>query len=336
MSPLSVSKPRRRRLVTVRQIQLLLALLWILDGALQLQPFMFTKGFAQQVIAPTAKGQPAIVAVPVAWSAHLIAAEPVLLDAVFATVQLCLGVGLLWRRSVKVALGGSVLWALGVWYMGEGLGGVAGGPISLLTGAPGAVLIYAVLAAAAFPSPILPLRRTADQNRPREGRWDRPLPRWASWAWAAIWIGDASLTAIRGGSGLAATIAGNAEGAPSWLSTLDHHIVALVGHTSGVPDAALLILEVVIGFLPLLGRIGRVAGCGTGLALLAVMWLVGQSMGQLYSGQATDPNTAVPLAVMALGVLSSEGTGRIRLIKHHHHLDERGADPHATAERLAA
>ncbi|MGH9100811.1 MAG: hypothetical protein ACRDV8_11365, partial [Acidimicrobiales bacterium] len=33
-------------LVSRRRLQIALALFWLLDGALQLQPFMFTRGFA--------------------------------------------------------------------------------------------------------------------------------------------------------------------------------------------------------------------------------------------------------------------------------------------------
>ena len=45
---------------------------WLLDGALQLQPFMLATGFARQIIAPTAAGPifvsaPIIAAHQVAW-----------------------------------------------------------------------------------------------------------------------------------------------------------------------------------------------------------------------------------------------------------------------------
>ena len=46
-----------------------LAGLWLLDGLLQLQPYMFTKNFATQTIAATANGNPGSVAQPVTWAA---------------------------------------------------------------------------------------------------------------------------------------------------------------------------------------------------------------------------------------------------------------------------
>ena len=126
----------RKSLISRRRLQLFLAGLRIVDGALQLQPFMFAGRFAHQIVTPTGTGQPGFVASGVAWSASPIASHPVLLVSFFAASQLILDPGLLWRRTVRVALAGSIAWSLGVWYMGEGLGGVAGGHASLLTGLP--------------------------------------------------------------------------------------------------------------------------------------------------------------------------------------------------------
>jgi hypothetical protein len=65
---------------------------------------------------------------------------------VFATIQLLLALGIAWRPTVRVALGASIVWALGVWWFGEGLGEVLTPGASPVNGAPGAVIIYALLA----------------------------------------------------------------------------------------------------------------------------------------------------------------------------------------------
>jgi len=83
--------------ITRRGMQIVLALLWLLDGALQLQPFMFGHGFAEQIIAPAGQGQPGIIASAVAWAAGTVDAHPVVWDSLFAAVQLAIGVGLLVR-----------------------------------------------------------------------------------------------------------------------------------------------------------------------------------------------------------------------------------------------
>jgi hypothetical protein len=138
--------------ITRRHLQIALGLLWLIDGLLQAQPFMFTRGFATQVIAPAAQGQPGFVAAPVDWASTVIAAHPVAWNAAFAGVQLLVGVGLLVPRTARLALAASIAWALGVWYFGEGLSGLASGNASLITGAPGSALLLAVLAGAAWPS----------------------------------------------------------------------------------------------------------------------------------------------------------------------------------------
>src|SRR5207248_11248168 len=55
----------RRHPITRRDLQVALGLLWLLDAALQAQPFMFTRGFATQVIAHGGQGQPGVVSAPV-------------------------------------------------------------------------------------------------------------------------------------------------------------------------------------------------------------------------------------------------------------------------------
>ena len=63
--------------------------------------------------------------------------HPSVFNAAFASLQLAIGIGLLMRRAVVPALLASIVWALAVWYLGEGLGGLTGSNAALLTGAPG-------------------------------------------------------------------------------------------------------------------------------------------------------------------------------------------------------
>jgi hypothetical protein len=188
-----------------RQLQIALGLLWFLDGALQLQPFMLGPGFARQILAPNAAGQPELVAAPILWAVRLIGAHPVAWDVPFAAVQLLLGVGLLVPRTARRALAASIPWALGVWFFGEGLAGIAGGHASLLTGAPGAALLYGVLALAAWPT------RDASQ---------RPA-RWLPFAWAVVWIGGAVFQALPGQNTGGAVAAALGSGDPGWLGRAD-------------------------------------------------------------------------------------------------------------------
>lgn len=301
-------RPARTRStgVTRRHIRLALAVLWLMDAALQYQPFMFTHGFAHQVIAPAGQGQPGFVSGPVGWAAVLIAVHPVLWNTLFATTQLAIGAGLLWRRTTRLALMATIGWGLGVWYLGEGLGGVAGGHVDLLTGWPGGVVLYVLLAGLCWPTPVLGRGR----------RWlfsgdsDQPPPAWSPAAWAVVWVGGAVFQLLPGqasAAAMSATIAGNASGAPRWLAWLDHVLASGV-HQAGFPAVAgLFAVEVLIGTTPLLGRRWRRPGASAALTLLALMWLVGQNLGGIYTGQGTDPSAAAPLALLAVTLFARFG-----------------------------
>ena len=152
-----------------RRLQLALAGIWLLDAVLQFQAFMFSKGFSQ-MLGGTAAGNPAVIADPISWSAKIIAQHGTATNAIFAFIQLAIGLGIAWRPTLKLALGASIMWALGVWWFGEGLGGVLSGAGGPANGAPGAVIIYALLAVLLWPAaapPGGPLRRRPVHRRER-------------------------------------------------------------------------------------------------------------------------------------------------------------------------
>lgn len=281
----------RSRSITRRHIQVALGLSWLLDGALQAQPFMFTRGFATQVIAGVGEGQPGFVSAPVHWASTVIAAHPVAWNVPFAAIQLLLAVGLLVPRTARVALGASIAWALGVWYLGEGLGGLASGHASLITGAPGSALIYALLAAAAWP------RR--DDSR------EAPAP-WLPFAWAVLWVGAAVFQALPGqntGTAVASALTeGSAEG-PAWLGRLDKSAGAWAAHHGLLLVTLMVAAEALIG-VGALARRTKTPAVAFGLALTLALWVLGQDLGALYTGQATDPNSGAVLAFMAIALLA--------------------------------
>jgi hypothetical protein len=304
--------PKRRRLMrlTRRGLQIALGCLWLLDGALQLQPFMFTHGFAGQVIAGAGQGQPGFVSGGVNLAAGLVGSHPVLLNAGFAAAQIALGVGLLIRPAVRLALIASIGWALSVWYLGEGLGGLASGHAALLSGAPGAVLLYGLLALAAWP----PVAKSGSRlDRLTLIGADLPPASWLPKAWAVLWTGAALLRALPGqnrAGALAGEVRGSATDAPTWLATLDRGVVSGI-HAAGVSVVvALILLQLAIG-LAALGRAHvRRAAAWAGVVVSVVFWAIGQNLGDLFSGQATDPNAAPLIALFALGLLALTTPGR--------------------------
>jgi hypothetical protein len=261
---------------------------WLLDAALQVQPYMFTRGFAAQVLAPAGQGSPALVTGAVHAAARLVLASPALLNAAFAGIQLAIGAGLMWRRTSRVALAASIAWALGVWALGEGLGGLAAGSASPVTGAPGAALLYALIAVLAWPS-----------ARPAGRR------QWLGRAsWAALWGGSAALMlqpASLAAGALRGAIAGQAGGEPGWVAGLDRvTAVAIGGHGTAI-SVALAVAFALTGAGALLPRTARPALAAGMLAALA-MWVAGQDFGGILTGQGTDPGTG-PLVVLLAAML---------------------------------
>ena len=275
-----------------RWLQLGLAALWLLDAVLQLQSFMFGKGFSQ-MLARMAAGNPGFIADPITWSARLVAGHPTWTNAAFASVQLFLAVGIAWRPTVKVALAASIPWALGVWWVGEGLGGVLHGTADPMMGGPGAVIIYAILAVLLWPT---------DRDGPFEAA--RPfgatparllwLILWGGLAWFAI--GPA---ANRTSQAMRNMIAGMASGEPGWLASLDRNAANLVAG-QGTPVA--VILAVVLGliaagvFLPVPGARAALV---LAVVVAAVIWVVGENFGGILSGSGTDPNSGPLLMLLA-------------------------------------
>jgi hypothetical protein len=281
----------RRTAITRRHLQVALGLFWLLDAALQAQPFMFTRGFATEVIAPVGEGQPGFVSAPVHLASTVMAAHPVLWNVPFAAIQLLLGIGLLVPLTARLSLAASIAWALGVWYVGEGLSGMASGHASLITGAPGSALLYALLAAAAWPR--------------QDGSRERPAP-WLPFAWAGVWVGAAVFQALPGqntGTAVAGALTAGTEGAPSWLASLDSSVGSWAAGHGLLLVIVLVSAEILIGVGALVRR-SRTPAVALGLALTLAMWVMGQDLGALYTGRATDPNSGPLLALMAIALLA--------------------------------
>ncbi len=306
-SPRPIDRPIIHRgrststVLTRRSLRRSLGFLWLLDGVLQLQSFMFTKGFAHLIIAPAAARQPWFVSAPIRWTADLIARHPVPYNAGFAIVQLILGMGLLFPRTCRWALVGSIVWAGGVWYFGEGLGGLAGGHVTALGGAPGAALLYVVLALAAWPGPTSTATRQPLEDRVTP-------PRWIVWAWAGLWLGAAALDLFHGNGSsetVAAQLTSNASAVPSWLASFDRWMANGVHALSGGATVLVVAAESAVGLLALSRGERRLWAIRSGVVLAGLYWAVGQSFGQLISGQATDPGTGPLLILVGLAALSA-------------------------------
>jgi len=274
-----------------RKLQLALGALWLLDGILQFQPSMFTKAFPD-MLAGTSAGNPAFVVSPVNWSAALITHHLVVLNAIFATIQVALGLGIAWRPTVRLALAASVLWSLAVWFLGEGLGGVLAGTASLTDGAPGAVIRYALLAVLLWPAkrPARFIAARAVGEKPALILW---TVLWASMAFFAL------QPAYRTPSGFSDEIKEMAGGQPAWVTWPVTHLASLLAG-QGLLAAILLAAAFAVTALGLwfAAPIARTA-LVLALVLAAFLWLA-QGLGGLFTGGSTDPNSGPLLVLLAL------------------------------------
>lgn len=283
--------------VTRRRLELALGMIWLLDGALQLQPAMFAKGFFTNTLGMANMGLPGPLSAALFRLSSLISAQPVGWNAAFASLQLALGAGLLWARTARWARPVSVAWALAVWVAGEGAGGLFMPGVSALNGAPGAALLYAVAAVMLWP-------RGSGETAAAAADAGLLGARGARWCWAVLWTGLALLE-LEGANHAAvvpgAEIANIGAGEPGWLSALNHHAGQLIAGHGAAFAAAAGLAQLAIGLGGLHPRWRRPA-LAAGIALTLGYGLVGQDFGGLLTGQATDPGTAPLFVLLALAL----------------------------------
>jgi hypothetical protein len=264
-----------------RGLQVALGVIWLLDAALQYQPVMFSKMFATMMLEPAGAGLPFFVSGPVHLTAGIVAASPAAWNAAFATIQLTLGAGLLFRRTACAALAGTIAWALAVWWLGESLGGILSSATSSpLTGAPGAAFLYALLALLIWPS--APRARTGGElTEPVHASVaiSGPLGRYARLAWFFTWAVMAALMAHAPFRAAALTAAG---GTPALVIT----VVFTVAFGCAAAGA----------FFPATTRAALI----TAAIAAALLWAAGEHYGAIFSGMATDPNSGPLLVLLAV------------------------------------
>jgi uncharacterized membrane protein YphA (DoxX/SURF4 family) len=261
-----------------RTIQTLLGVIWLIAGLLQLKPQMFTKAFVEQVILPTAQGQPAWIANSITWAAHVIAPQIGIYNIFFAAIQLLIGLALIFNFMTKLTLVISFFWTIMVWWLAEGFGQLLTGQSLLLTGAPGAVLLYGLIGWAIWPR--------ENNNNIRSGAISIQGVRFARWSLGILWILGAILQlqpAYLVPKGISDAFSAD------WAA-------GQIGSNGAVLSIIMAITELVIGVGILMNRRVR-PFMWASIILSFLYWWVGQSFGQMFDPLGTDPN-AGPLFIL--------------------------------------
>ncbi|MHB1504438.1 MAG: hypothetical protein ACYCTL_10485 [Acidimicrobiales bacterium] len=295
-----------RGALTRRNLVVALGVIWILDGVLQFQPYMYSSGFFHSLLGQTVT--PLLIRLTYgSVTARLVC------NTLAALLQIGIGAGLLYRRSEKVALGASFAWGVLVWIAGEKLGGlISPGASMAIGGAPGAALVYSLLSLMLWPR--RPAAQTAAPSRPagemrpagevrsageRAGLLGR---RGALALWAAIWAGTGLLELERSNYSPRAITAQIAAQAPAsgMMARMDSWFVHAASGSGTVIAIALLVVQLGVGLGVLWPSTRKLALAG-GMGASVVFWVVGQNFGGILSGgQATDPNLGPLMVLFAL------------------------------------
>jgi hypothetical protein len=121
-------------------------------------------------------------------------------------------------------------------------------------------------------------------------------------AWAALWVGGAVFQALPGQNTGGAVAAALGSGDPGWLGRVDASVGGWTSRHGAVAVGVLVVAEALVG-LAALSKRTRVPAVAAGVVLALAIWVVAQDAGQLYTGQATDPNTAPLIMLSAIAIL---------------------------------
>jgi cytochrome oxidase Cu insertion factor (SCO1/SenC/PrrC family) len=286
--------------VARRVLRIGLGVLWLFDGLLQLQQNM-PLGLPSQAIQPGAATSPGWVQHLVgfgvtAWTHHPAAAA---VSAVW--IQLGIGVFLLaaprgrWLRLAGLVSTG---WALVVWVFGESLGGLFSPGVTVLFGAPGAALIYAIAGGLiALPDRAWIGPRLGRMITAASGAFLLGMAVLQAWPGRGFWEGGTSAH-----PGTLAGMVSNMANTPqphvlsslvAWFASFDE------SHGWGVNLAVVLVLAT-SGLSLIWGRRRLIFPTLVALVVFGIAdWVFIEDWG-FWGGVGTDPNSMLPILLVAV------------------------------------
>jgi hypothetical protein len=296
-------------LLSRKALQRILGVLWLIDGLLQLQPRMFTGNMINSIMRPMLQGQPGLFEPSLNYIVNQTTAHLVEVNLLITIVQVLFGLGflLLSDRWVKELVFASIVWAFVVWYGGEGMSMLLTGTASILSGAPGAVLLYPLLGLAIWPrkqSSANSNEKSATRKAGNDGLLSRGLLRWVLagfWFFAAllqlqpIWWQSGqisqSIGAMVGQGGLNAVL-------------VDPVLIQLANATANIEiplNIALIVVFLALGIGLAVARPEQLRPFLIASIIASVLfWYCSEAFGMILTGMATDFNSGLLVVVMAL------------------------------------
>jgi hypothetical protein len=267
-----------------RTTQTVLGLVWLLDGGLQFQSFMYSKGFIS-LLQMGAVGQPGWLHDSIMWTAKIASHNLDLYNTLFGLTQVAIGLLLLYRPTVKLGILGSLAWALVVWWFGEAFGMLFMNMAMPLTGAPGAVLLYGAIGLMAWPN-----GRAGGLFGVRGARafW---AVLWGLMAW--LWLTGPSSSANATHDAINAAPSGM-----SWLSSVQDGF-ASVSKGNGLIIAIVFAAASAAIAIAVARNWRAKEFIWLAAAISLLYWVVGQGFGGIFAGGATDPNSGPLLLLLA-------------------------------------
>ena len=276
--------------------------LWVFDGILQAQPQM-AGGLPARVMEPAASSSSAWVQHLANWGGSVWSYHPIQAAAASVWIQVGIGMWLIFAThgwpSRLAGVAGAV-WGLIVWVFGEAFGGIFGQGLTVLFGAPGAVLIYVVAGVLlALPERAWDTRRTGRLILAGVGLFFVGMALLQAWPGRGFWSGAVA--------GQPNTLAGMIR---SMAGTSQPHVLSVIVSAFGDFTAAhgfAVNLDAVIALAAVgavfcagalrgdvrLARIGAIAGA----VLCLADWVLVEDLGFL-GGLGTDPNSMIPLILL--------------------------------------
>lgn len=279
-----------------------LGVLWLIDGLLQMQPRMFTLNMINGVMSPVMQGQPGPIATNLSLIVAFTTQHLLIINLLIGLIQAEIGIFLIagiWVRGTVIV---SIVWALIVWYAGEGMSMLLTGQASLLSGAPGAVLLYPLLGLLVYPRKGQSTNgATGDEGSTLLSQTQFRLVLAGFWIFAALlqlqpyWWQKGqfsqAVTSMIGQGGLDSLL----------IDPLLHNIAVWTA-----PLELPLNIGLIVAFLALGIALAVLNGkwlrplLVLSIVFSLVIWWITQAFGMLLTGMATDFNTGLLLVLMTL------------------------------------